>query len=115
MTNLETSPPIEIDVVSVHDLQKCGERFLLLDCREPDEYQLVRIVGSIWIPMAEISQRISELEAFREGQIVVHCHHGGRSLRVVSWMRKNGFPHAQNMTGGIDAWSIQVDSSLARY
>ncbi|MEZ6116128.1 MAG: rhodanese-like domain-containing protein [Pirellulaceae bacterium] len=47
--------------------------------------------------------------------IVVHCHHGGRSLRVTEWLLAQGFPNVQNMTGGIDAWSEQIDPTVPKY
>jgi rhodanese-related sulfurtransferase len=45
----------------------------------------------------------------------VHCHHGGRSLRVVRWLREQGFSRAQSMAGGIDQWAVDIDPSLPRY
>ena len=107
--------PLEIDVLSVKDMFDRGEDFLLLDCREPDEYSLARITNSKHIPMNQIPVRIDELNALRPKRIVVHCHHGGRSLRVTKWLRQQGFSNAQNMDGGIDAWSLQIDTSVPRY
>jgi len=88
---------------------------LLLDCREPDEHALARIEGALLIPMKEIPERLSELEPWRDGSIIVHCHHGMRSLRVVGFLRERGFEGAQSMRGGIDAWSIEVDPTVPRY
>lgn len=107
--------PIEIDVLSVKTMMDRGEEFLLLDCRESDEYAFVRIEGSKHLPMNETPARLAELETHRDRRIVVHCHHGGRSLRVTQWLREQGFSQTQNMTGGIDAWSQQVDPTLPRY
>ena len=89
--------------------------FVLLDCREQDEYETARIDGSMLIPMSELVERVTELEPLSEKHIVVHCHHGGRSLRVTNWRRAQGFQQTQNMTGGIDAWSLEVDSTVPRY
>jgi rhodanese-related sulfurtransferase len=107
--------PIEIDCPSVQSLREGGGDFLLVDCREPDEWQLVRIAGATHIPMDQIVARREEFEPHRQKRIVVHCHHGGRSRKVVQWLRQQGFSQAQNMTGGIDAWACEVDPSLARY
>lgn len=90
-------------------------KLFLLDCREPDEYAICRIEGAVLIPMAEIPERLAELEPWRDKPIVVHCHHGVRSLRVVRFLREKGFAQAQSMKGGIDAWSVDVDPAVPRY
>ena len=110
-----TDLPLHIDAGSVKDLLDCGEDFLLLDCREPQEHALVRIREAKLIPMQDLASRLVELEPHRQKRIVVHCHHGGRSLKVATWLRGQGFTQAQNMTGGIDAWALLVDTSLPRY
>ncbi|QDU94276.1 rhodanese-like domain-containing protein [Lignipirellula cremea] len=107
--------PLEINVHQVKQLRDGGEEFLLLDCREPSEYEAVKIEGSKHLPMGETPSRLEELEAFRNGRIVVHCHHGGRSMKVTSFLRDQGFAGAQNMEGGIDQWSLEIDPSLPRY
>jgi rhodanese-related sulfurtransferase len=107
--------PIEIDVLAVKQMLDGGEKFVLLDCREADEVATASIQGSVHIPMREISGRLAELDAAKQGRLVVHCHHGGRSLRVTHFLRQQGFHEAQNMTGGIDAWSQQVDARVPRY
>lgn len=107
--------PIEIDVQSVHTLRQSGDDFLLLDVRQPNEYATANIDGSVLIPMGELSDRLDELEPYRERRIVVHCHHGGRSMQVTQALRSNGFGRVQNMAGGIDAWSLEIDSSVPRY
>lgn len=106
---------IEIPVTEVQNLRQSQADFLLLDCREDQEYAIARIDGSMLIPMGSLPQRIAELEGFRERPIVVHCHHGGRSLRVTHWLRNQGFTNVRNMTGGIDAWSQTIDNSVPRY
>jgi rhodanese-related sulfurtransferase len=107
--------PVEIDVRSVQQMREAGEQFLLLDVREPDEHATARIAGAQLIPMRELPTRLAELAAHKEGRIVVHCHHGGRSLRVTNFLRQQGFTQAQNMAGGIDAWSQAIDTSVPRY
>lgn len=110
-----TDFPLHVDVHSVKDLLDSGEDILLLDCREPHEHALVRIDGAKLIPMQEIAGRLAELEPHRNRRIVVHCHHGGRSLKVTTWLRSQGFAKTQNMLGGIDSWALLVDTSLPRY
>jgi rhodanese-related sulfurtransferase len=112
---MSESLPLEIDVRSVKQMLDAGEKFMLLDCREPDEVAAAKIAASTHIPMREIPARLAELAPHKGGRIVVHCHHGGRSLRVTHFLRQQGFGQAQNMTGGIDAWSQQVDPQVPRY
>jgi len=107
--------PIEIDCRSVKQKLDAGEDFLLLDCREKEEHAAVCIAQARLIPTGEITSRVGELEDYRHKPIVVHCHHGGRSLRVTNWLRQQGFPNVQNMTGGIDEWAAAIDPSLPRY
>ena len=107
--------PLEIDVEDVCALTREAADFLLVDCREPEEHETARIAGAVLIPMREIAERIAELEPHRHRRIVVHCHHGGRSLRVTQFLRQRGFSHAQNMAGGIDAWSERIDPAVPRY
>jgi rhodanese-related sulfurtransferase len=112
----EPSPlPLDIDVRSVQVLRDAAEPLLLLDCREPPEHQTARIEGARLIPMREIPSRLAELEPYKDRRIVVHCHHGGRSLRVTHFLRQQGFSQVQNMAGGIDAWSLEIDPSVPRY
>ena len=107
--------PVEIDVRSVKELFDRGEKFLLLDCREPKENQLVKIAGSTLVPMREVAERLGELAPHKDGRIVVHCHHGGRSQKVTEFLRAQGYLGAQNMAGGIDAWALEIDPTLPRY
>ncbi|MFM8415762.1 MAG: rhodanese-like domain-containing protein [Planctomycetota bacterium] len=106
---------LEIDPQGVAALRAAGESFLLLDCREPDEHAIARIDGAVLIPMQTIPERLAELEPHRAGRIVVHCHHGVRSLRVARYLLERGFPQVQSMAGGIDAWSLEVDPTTPRY
>lgn len=107
--------PLNIDVTTAKQLRDSGEPFLLLDVRTPDEYAAARIEGATLIPMGELQARLSELEPHKQDHIVVHCHHGGRSMRVTQFLRQQGFAQVQNLDGGIDAWSLQVDPSVPRY
>ena len=108
------SLPMEVDVRTVKQMRDGGEKFVLLDCREPDEVATARIEGSVHVPMREVPARLAELGG-QDDRIIVHCHHGGRSLRVTQFLRQQGFQKAQNMAGGIDVWSLEIDSSVPRY
>ena len=67
------------------------------------------------IPMRTIPERLADLEPHRSGRIVVHCHHGVRSLRVARFLRERGFAIAQSMAGGIEAWAVEIDPAMPRY
>ena len=88
---------------------------LLIDCRERSEFEIVRIDGAVLVPMSELTQRIAELTPHQDVEIVVHCHHGGRSLRAAQWLRRNGFSRAQSMSGGIHHWATEVEPHLPKY
>jgi adenylyltransferase/sulfurtransferase len=107
--------PLEVDCRAVQANLARDEHYLLIDCREQDEWTLVHIDRARLIPMSELAARVAELDPFRNSPIAVHCHHGGRSLRVVSWLRDQGFAQAQSMAGGIDTWATEIDPSLSRY
>jgi rhodanese-related sulfurtransferase len=111
----DTPPPLETDVRSVQEMLNRGEDILLLDCREADEHATAHIAAARLIPMSQIQDRIGELEPYRQKHIVVHCHRGGRSMRVTKWLRDQGFANVQNMAGGIDQWSLEIDPSVPRY
>lgn len=87
----------------------------LLDCREQDEFDLVKIESSELLPMSEIVQRSGELEPHRGREIIVYCHHGARSLRVTAWLHQQGYTTARSLAGGIDRWASEIDPSLPRY
>ena len=88
---------------------------LLLDCRTEEEYSIAKIAQSKLIPMQEIPERLDELEPWKQKRLVVHCHHGIRSLRVAKWLREQGFKNAQSLKGGIEAWRNEIDSSIPSY
>lgn len=90
------------------------EGFVLLDVREPWEFEEARIEGSVLMPMSEVSSRaLQELE--RESRIIAICHHGVRSMSITAWLREQGFAQAQSLRGGIDAWSAEIDPSVPKY
>jgi adenylyltransferase/sulfurtransferase len=107
--------PLEIDCQTVSVRLENEPGYVLLDCREPEEHQLARIDGARLLPMSQIAGRLAELVGFESVAIAVHCHHGGRSLRVAQWLRAQGFVHAQSMAGGIDRWSLEIDARVPRY
>jgi len=86
---------------------------VLLDVRNPPEWEICHIEGAELIPLAELPDRLGELDT--ADRIVVHCHSGQRSARATAMLREMGFSKAVNLAGGIDTWSAQVDPSMPRY
>jgi rhodanese-related sulfurtransferase len=87
---------------------------VLLDVREPWEFQMASLPGSLLMPMGDVTSR-AHAELDPDAHIVVLCHHGQRSLSVAMWLRGQGFERAQSLAGGIDAWSRVIDPSVPRY
>ena len=111
----ETMPstyPIEVDIQEAKTLLD-NPNTTLIDVREVFELGICQIENSRHIPMNTIPQHLDELP--EEGPLLIQCHHGGRSLQVVQYLRQNGFDNAINMGGGIDAWAINHDSTMQRY
>lgn len=92
---------------------RSGKKVLLLDVREPHEYDLVHIEGSRLIPLGKLPERVNELDSADE--IVVYCHTGGRSAEATFFLRSLGYKKVRSLEGGVDAWSLEVDTSLPRY
>ena len=90
-----------------------GDSPVLLDVREPYEYSLAHLEGSVLIPLGTLPESLGQLD--REREIVAYCHHGMRSADAVGFLLQQGFKNVKNLVGGIDAWSLQVDPSVPRY
>lgn len=89
-----------------------NESIVVLDVREPEEFAIANI-GGVHIPLGDLPQRFHELDP--EKEMVVMCHHGMRSAHAVGYLRSQGFTKVNNLSGGIEAWSLTVDSSVMRY
>jgi len=103
----------EITVQELKRRMSAGTPLLLLDVREPFEYDIARIDRATLIPLQQLPQRVDEIRDARE--VVVHCHSGARSARAVEFLRQAGIASAVNLAGGIDAWSVEIDASVPRY
>lgn len=110
---------METDEIDVRELEQRldgeGDSPYLLDIREPHEWEIANLgeEGAELIPMGELPERLDELPDDRD--IVVYCRSGGRSARVVDFLRDRGFERAANLEGGILAWAAEIDSSLETY
>jgi rhodanese-related sulfurtransferase len=105
--------PLEIDITAAAQLLSAPGEVILLDVREPHEYALCHVAGSVPIPMGQIPARLGELPS--DQPILVMCHHGGRSMRVTQFLRANGYPLVTNIAGGIDAWAETIEPGMPRY
>ena len=108
--------PLETSPQDVKRLLDACETIRLIDVREINEHNICRIEGADLIPMNTIPQHLAELTAqSQNATLIVFCHHGGRSLNVVNWLRQQGVAACQNLTGGIDRWSLEIDPKVPRY
>ncbi len=102
--------------ITAHELRDEWQRnpaLVVVDVREPHEYEIVHIDGAVPMPLGELPDRLGELDGHRE--IVTHCHHGARSLKALEILKAAGFSKVRSLRGGIDAWAVNVDPSLPRY
>lgn len=107
--------PEEISVTETARLLADG-KILLLDCRESDEHATTRIEGAKLVPLSTWSSAFPDaFPTQKDAAIVIHCHHGMRSLRATRFLRQQGYTAVQSMAGGIEAWSLEVDPSVPRY
>jgi len=90
-----------------------GDRFVLIDVREPHEYQICNIPQAKLIPLGDLPKRVNELNSADE--IIAHCKSGMRSAKAVDFLKQAGFKKVRNMKGGILAWSDKVDPSVPKY
>lgn len=105
--------PLEVAVEEARDLMAAGGEVALLDVRDHDELSICRMGATHHIPLGELPERWAELP--RGARILVHCHHGGRSLRATRFLRAKGLAGVSNVKGGIDAWSLRIDPGVPRY
>jgi sulfur-carrier protein adenylyltransferase/sulfurtransferase len=86
---------------------------VLIDVREPHEWEIARIDGARLIPLGELPERLGELDSHAE--IVTHCHHGSRSMKAADILKGAGFGRVRSLAGGIDAWADQIEPGMPRY
>lgn len=110
---LMSSEALEIMPVELQQQIDAGKAPIILDVREPQEYQINKIAGSTLIPLGELPQRYQELDPGKE--IVTHCKMGQRSAKAADFLRTVGFTKVKNLRGGILAWIDQVDPSQPKY
>jgi rhodanese-related sulfurtransferase len=109
-------PPV--DQITPQQLQQrlsdaAARKPLLLDVREPWEFQICHLPDSLPMPMRTIPARLAELDP--QADTVVICHHGGRSMQAALFLERAGFARLYNLTGGLDAWARTVEVSMPVY
>ncbi|MHB8656045.1 MAG: molybdopterin-synthase adenylyltransferase MoeB [Terriglobia bacterium] len=112
----EHVPPTKVPEMTAPEVKKMMDEkkpFVLVDVREPHEFQICRIPGSILIPLGEVPKRMNELNSADD--IVVHCRSGMRSAQAVEFLMKAGFRKIHNLKGGVLAWADEVDPSMPKY
>lgn len=92
-----------------------GDAVIVIDCRTAQERELASISGSRHVPFQDVASHIERLREIEDRPIVVHCHQGGRSLRMTALLRREGFTDVKSLAGGIHLWSIDVDPSVPTY
>jgi len=102
----------QMTVTELKQRRDAGEDLFVLDVREPYEYQIANIGGTL-IPMNDVPQRLAEIDRNRE--IIVQCRSGGRSQRVAEYLAQQGYPNVKNLAGGILAWADQIDPKVQKY
>ena len=106
-------PEWEISPKELKTILDKNEQVTIIDVREPFEYEICHLSNSRLISLGELPARMNELNS--EDNIVLHCHHGGRSAQALIILRDAGFRKLKNLVGGIDAWAEEIEQSMARY
>jgi rhodanese-related sulfurtransferase len=104
---------VDIQPNAVKLMLDAGQDFLFVDVREPDELLLARLEGTKNIPLRTLPENIVDLQQGK--RVVFMCHGGVRSTNAALWARKQGVLEAFSMRGGIEAWALEVDTSVPRY
>jgi len=105
--------PDDISVETLKKMRDAKQDFVLVDVRNPDEFAICTIEGSVKLPLPDLPQRYQELP--KDKLIVLHCKSGGRSGRALKFLRSQGYPKLKNVAGGINAWAEKIDPDMPQY
>lgn len=108
-------PQWEVTPRQVQAMREQGEEFVLVDCRTQAEYEVAKIEGAELVPLKEMADRNDHLEEWSNRKMIIHCHHGMRSLQMTAMLREQGFGDVWSMAGGIDLWARDIDKDMKRY
>lgn len=117
---LAEADQLNVSAVDLKKMLDSDRGVKVLDVRNLNEYEICRIEGAPLIPVAELQYRLDEVESLLgdrdgEGELVVYCHSGMRSLRATQILKRSGFTNVKNLYGGIDQWAVQVEPEMNRY
>jgi rhodanese-related sulfurtransferase len=110
-------PEVSVEELSARLAEGSTENLQLVDVREPNEIEIASVDGFLNLPLSQAQQWSQEIEQYLQPQTetFVLCHHGMRSAQMCQWLIGQGFKNVRNITGGIDAYSVLVDSNIPRY
>jgi rhodanese-related sulfurtransferase len=114
LANILHSDPMNISPTELKARLDRGETFRLIDVREADEWAVARLPQAELIPLSQFQQRATA-ELSPDENLILYCHHGMRSGRAQGFLKAQGYGNVLNLTGGIDAWALQVDPTMKRY
>jgi rhodanese-related sulfurtransferase len=104
---------LQISPKAVSERIARGDNLLLVDVREPWEYDLCRIPGARLIPLGTLPAALNAM--LDRDDVICYCHRGMRSLDAAAWLRQQGVENAKSMAGGIERWSAEIDPNVPRY
>jgi adenylyltransferase/sulfurtransferase len=105
--------PDDISVETLKKMRDAKEDFILVDVRNPDEFEISVIEGSVKLPLPDLPQRFKELP--KDKLLVLHCKMGSRSMRALKFLRSQGYTKVKNVAGGINAWAERIDPNIPQY
>lgn len=105
----------EITVTELKAKMDAGEKFVLLDVREPHELEICSLPNTFNFPLGELRFHLDDLEPHKDDEVVIYCRTGRRSAMAAIFLRDAGFRHARNLVGGVHAWSDHIDPSFRKY
>jgi molybdopterin/thiamine biosynthesis adenylyltransferase/rhodanese-related sulfurtransferase len=108
-------PSWEVTPRDVKSMQDRGEKFVFIDCRQQNEWDITHIDGAELIPLQQIGQHIGSLKKHQNDKIVVHCRTGGRSMQFARLLGQNGFADVKSMAGGILLWNKDINPGGPQY
>lgn len=108
--------PLEISAQETQRLIAArGANLRLIDVRDPDEYEFNRLPGAELISLQELPSTAATRLPDKGAELILYCHHGMRSAQAANYLRQLGYANARSMAGGIERWSVEIDSTVPRY